>query len=258
MSDIIPIFYDHSSEKSILTFWNPKDCYANGPQSIFSMAEEAKLKEIVFVSKSFATFLEAWKGCKSRNIKLIFGVEIIMCDDAKAQTPESRYNEHKIIVFARNSKGYSDLLKVYSSYHTDPTHKYYRQRFDYNQLAALWTPDLYMSVPFFDGFIARNLLGFNTNILPDLSFCNKNISLFQEVGTEHPHELLISDAISKYVAASNNKVQKTKTIYYKNRKDFRAYTVYRAIQNGGSFADPDIEYFCSDAFCFEVWRNLST
>lgn len=254
--EVLPIFYDHSSQKSILTWWDARDIKSSGPQSILGLAEEASLKEVVFVSKNFSTFLEAWKAAKAAQIKLIFGLEFIICDDTKNRTPESRHNEHKVIVFARNSAGYSDLLKIYSTCHSNLENKYYVQRFDFEQLSSLWTPNLHLSIPFFDGFVAKNLLQFGANIMPDLSFAGKELTIFREIDTEHPLEGLINGAIDKYFESQNITAQKTKTIYYKNRADFLPYSVYRCIQNGSSFDMPDLEFFCSDKFSFETWKEI--
>lgn len=256
MKDILPVFYDHSSYKSILTWWGKDDVKSNGPQSILSMTQETKLEKVVFVSKNFATFLEAWKACKAAAIQLVFGVEFILCDDSLVHNKESQQNEHKVIIFIKNSQGYSDLLKIYSACHTNPENKYYIQRFDLKQISALWTKNLHLVFPFFDSFIANNTVVFGANIMPDLSFCGKDKTIFREVNAEHPHEELINESIDKYVDNTVIFQQKVKTIYYKSRSDFRAYMTYRAIQNRKTFKMPNIDYFCSDSFCFENWKEL--
>lgn len=256
--DVLPIFYDHSSQKALLTWWAEEDCKPTGPQSILSVCKQEGLKKVVFVSKNFSTFLEAWKICKANKIQLIFGVELRMCDDARTRNAESIYNEHKAIIFARNSKGYQDLLKVYSQCHSNPENKYYVQRFDYKQLAEVWTPNLHLAIPFFDGFIARNTIGFNTNIVPDISFCKNQTVIMREVKTEHPFEMVINPALEKYSNYTGIPIENTKTIYYKTREDFLQYSVYRSIQNQQPFVNPNIEFFCSSAFCVEVWKELKS
>jgi DNA polymerase III alpha subunit len=255
---ITPIFYDHSSFKSLLTFWDDKDVKPTGPQSIIPLCKEGGLKKCVFVSKNFSTFIEAWKACKKEGIQLVFGVEFIMVEDAKARTPESQRGEHKIIVFMKNSKGYEDLLKIYSACHGNPDHKYYYQRFDYKQLAALWTENLHLVIPFFDGFIARNKIGYAANIMPDLGFCSPTI--FREVRANHIAERPINSAIDAFNASANWPEEKTKTIYYKTRKDYKAYNVYRALMNSDKqnamFDNPELEMFCSAEFCWEAYKEL--
>lgn len=254
MSEVIPLFYDHSSYKSILTFWEPKDCLPNGPKSIVSLCKDAKLKECVFISKNFATLPEAWKNLKAEKINLFFGIEMIMCDDAKIHTDESRRNEHKIIIFFKNQDGYRDLLKLYSACNTDPENKYYVMRFDYKQLKKYWTNNLMMALPFFDSFVARNLLGFGTTIVPDLSFTKPVI--FREKNSGLPFEPLINEALNRFNPNKEYKEQFVKTIYYGERKDFKAYMAYRCILNRSTYTEPELRHFSSQEFCFESWKEI--
>ena len=252
--DIIPLFYDQSSFKSILTYWKEKDSHADGPSSIVSICKENNIKRCVGVSKNFSTFIDAWKNLNGVGTELIWGIEFIMCDDASVRTDESRLNEHKIIIFMRGKEGYEDLLKIYTACHTNPENKYYIQRFDYKQLKKLWTNNLMMALPFFDSFIAKNLLSFGSTIVPDLSFVKPVI--FREVGSGLPFEHLIHAALDKYNKDKNLEEFQTKTIYYKNREDFRAYSVYRAIMNKELHTKPNIDHFGSREFCFENYKEL--
>lgn len=257
MKKTLPIFYDHSSMKSILTWWSEKDTKENGPQSILSCAAEGDFKQVVFVSKNWSTFLEAHKACESKNIKLIFGIELIMCDDALIHSPETRQNEHKIIIFAKNSQGRKDLMKIYSACHSNPENKYYVMRFDENQLRLLWTENLHLCIPFFDGFAARNALTHKANIIVDFSYAKNGRTILIERGSEHPLEDCILSSISKFNSSQNWPTEDCKTIYYRKKSDLKAYMTYRAIQNRGTFSCPDIDFFCSDKFCFESWKEIS-
>lgn len=253
--DIVPIFYDTNSLKSILTWWDARYIKVGGPQSILDLCKEGGLKRCFFVSTNFSTLKDAYAACKKNGITLIPGIEFIMCDDAKVHSAESRQNEHKIIVFMKNGAGYEALLRIYSKCHTDTENKYFIRRFDYNQLTPLWTSDLHLSVPFFDGFISKNVLQHGANIMPDFAFCSKEKSIFREVNTEHPLEVLINKAIDKFQKVNNWNEKPTKTIYYKNREDFKAYTVYRCIEEGTTFDKPELEMFCSNSFCWESFKE---
>lgn len=255
MSEIIPIFYDSSSFKSILTVAKPSEYHEGGPVSIVTLAKEAGLKKCVFVSKNFSSFIDAYKNLKKENIELIFGVEFVMCDDAKNQSPESQANEHKIIILMDGTeKGYQDLIKIYTACHSNPDNKYYIQRFDYKQLKPLWSKHLIMALPFFDSFIAKNLLQFGAAIVPDLSFCKPII--LREINSGLPHEGIINTAIDKYNADKVLEEIKTKTIYHHKYEDFRAYSVYRAIMNNAQHQKPEMEHFGSKNFNFEDWKKL--
>ena len=253
-NNIIPLFYDQSSFKSILTFAKEKDCIKGGPSSIVSICKEHGIKKCVNISKNFSTFIDAWKNLKSIGTDLIFGVEFVMCDDAKEHSDASRNNEHKIIIMMKNKEGYQDLLKIYTACHTDPENKYYVQRFDYKQLRKLWTENLIMVLPFFDSFVGKNLLSYGAAIVPDISFAKPVI--FREMGCDLPFVPLIDAALDNFNKDGNLEEFQTKTIYYKDRADFRAYSVYRAIMNKELHTKPNIEHFGSLDFCFESYLEL--
>lgn len=256
MSEIIPLFYDQSSFKSILTYWKEKDSHASGPSSIVQICKENNIKKCVGISKNFSTFIDAWKNLKDVGCELIWGIEFTFCDDAKIHVDESRNNEHKVIILMKNKDGYKDLLNIYTACHSNPDNKYYVQRFDFNQLRPLWTDNLILALPFFDSFIARNLLTYGAAIVPDFNLIKP--VLFREVGSDLPFEHLIHNALDKYNKNKGLEEFDTKTIYYKNRADFRAYSVYRAIMNKESHQRPNMEHFGSQEFCFESYRELTT
>lgn len=228
-----PIFYDHSSKKSIMVWWEDKFIKSTTAPSITSCIKEAGLKQVVFISNNFATYPEARKRCEELGVKLIFGIEFTMLDDCNDRTPESLNKEHRIVVFCKNSAGLEDLLKLYSACHTNPDNKYYIFRFDFKQLDKYWTKNLKMGLPFFDSFIAKNTYNFNANIIPDLSKYEKFFMI--EQGAEHPLESIIDASINKFNLSHNWPIEKVKTIYYKTRDEFKAYMTYRCIQKGSEF-----------------------
>jgi DNA polymerase III alpha subunit len=252
MSDIIPLFYDHSSQKSILTFWKESECTPESPQSIISLCKEAKLKQCVAISKNFHTYIEAWKNCKDAEIQLIFGLEVIMCQDSKIHTDESIKNEHKIIIFIKNSDGYKDLIKIYTKWKTTIDNKYYIFRFDFEQLKELWTDNLILAIPFFDSFIHKNTLQ-NAQIIPDFP---TNPIILREIDTGIPYEFFLNKALDRYNENKQFKEIKTKTIYYKNKKDVKAWQIYRSIQDRTTFSAPKMDFCASDTFCFESYLEI--
>ena len=62
--------------------------------------------------------------------------------------------------------------------------------------------------------------------------------------------------------ASNNQLTTvlTKTIYYNQRKDAKAFQTYKIICNRSigkerNMQKPELSHFCSDEFCFESWKE---
>lgn len=251
--EIIPVFYDHSSQKSILTWWSKKDWSETGPVSILQLAQEANLKQIFFVSKNFHTFNEARLACEANNLQLSFGLEL-WATDIVEKSEKSSHNESKIIIWLKNSDSYRDAIQIYSKIHTDINNKYYHYRSSWSQIKSMWTDNLALSLPMFDSYIHRNLLHYGASIIPDLP-CDPIIQ--REVNSGIPFEKLINLALDKHNPNKLFQEIKTKTIMYKNYKDSAAYVNYRAINNKADFGNPQIDFLCSDKFCFEDYQNLT-
>jgi hypothetical protein len=252
MSDITPVFYDHSSQKSILTWWGKKDWSDTGPVSILQLAQEANLKQVFFVSKNFHTFNEARLACESNALQLVFGLELWVTDSLE-KNEQSSHNESKIIIWLKNSSSYKDAIKIYSKIHTDINNKYYHYRTSWGMIKSMWTENLMLGLPTFDSFIHKNLLHYGASIIPDLP-CDPIIH--REVNSGIPFVQLINLALDKYNIDKKFLEIKTKTIMYRNYKDAAPYINYRAINNRADFGNPQIDFLCSDKFCFEDYTNL--
>ena len=73
-------------------------------------------------------------------------------------------------------------------------------RFDFKQLKPLWTDNLILVLPFFDSFIAKNLLSYGAAIVPHFDFTKP--VLFREVGSNLPFAHLIDAALEAKVTLS--------------------------------------------------------
>lgn len=252
----IPIFYDDSSSKSILTWWEEKDYVEGGPTPIIKLAKEAGLKEVHFVSTNFRSFVSAYKICDKVGIALRFGLEIILTDLLE-KTPDSQTNESKVIIWMKNSEGYKDLIKIYSAIHSNKDNKYYYYRGSWSMIKSLWTNNLILSFPWADSFIAINRLRYKASIVPDLSF-TKDIIFFREVETNLMEEKLINDTLDNYLIAHPSfEKNDVKSIYYETPEDVKACVVFRTIfTDKASFFDPKLENFASDSFNFKSWKEV--
>lgn len=248
---IIPLFYDDSSGKSILTWMDEKEIIDNGPSSILKIAKQNSLKEIYFVSKNFHTFNAALKACEKNEIQLKFGLELWITDDSTVQDEQSSLNESKVIVWMKNKNGYKDLIKLYSIIHTSLANKYYHFRGSWDILQRCWTENLVLTIPFWDSFLHKNLLVYGAKIIPKFPV---DPIFFFEKDSGIIYEPVLLDAIQKY----NNKYEtvRTKTIYYETFVDSKAWLTYKCILNRSTFSKPEMEFCSSDRFCFEHWLNL--
>lgn len=253
MSEILPVWYDHSSGKSILTYWKDKDCIESGPQSIVKLCKENGIKSCFGVSTTFLTFPEAQLALSKEGIDFTFGIEFWICNDSESLTPASQLSESKIIIRADNSQGYFDLKAIYSKVYTNPKNFYHRHRASFSEVKALWTPNLTLVLPFFDSFICQNLLTISS-IVPDFP-CPPLI--FREVNSGLPFAPLIDEALDAYNSELKYSEQQVKTIFYPTKAHFKAWQVFRCIKNRSSFQKPQLNFCCSNNFSLEDWKKLT-
>lgn len=248
MSDVIPIFKSHYSVgKSILTLELPKDCKQDGSDSIISIAKDNGLKELYLVEDSFAGFIEAHNNCEQSGISLMFGVRFTVCADILKKDEESLATEHKCIVWMLNSAGYKDLCKLYSRSWIEG--QYYINRIDYSLLNEMWTDNLSLSYPFYDSFLAKNLLTL-ANIVPNDTNLPRNFFIESH---SLPFDGLIKEAVQNY--AKDHSIINTHSIYYKDQKSFKSFNVYRCIAERTTMDKPNLEHFSSDNFSWEAYKE---
>ena len=251
MAEVIPIFKSHYSlGRSILTLDSAGDREENSPVSIFDILVENKIEELFLVEDSFGGFLEAYQNSKDNKIKLNFGLRLNFLCDIDEKDEEALKSRCKYIVFAKNTKGYKRLIKIWSFAAKDGF--YYAPNIDFKTLKTYWNDDdLMLCVPFYDSFLHRNTLE-GATCIPDFDFC-KPIFLLED--NDVPFDHLIRSRISKYVESSGCETQEVKSIYYENKEDFLAYLTFRCINNRSSLEKPNIDHMCSDEFCFESWKG---
>ena len=140
---MIPIFTSHYSiGKSILTLDLPNEQKEDGARSIFSIAEDNELEEIFLVENSLTGLPQALKNSKELSIPLRFGLSLNICDQ-----------EHKVVIFAKNTQGLSRLNKIYSTAFSG------KECLSESKLKKLWSKkDLMLVVPFYDSFLFKNIM----------------------------------------------------------------------------------------------------
>jgi len=251
VNEQIPIFKSHYSlGRSILTLNIPGDSSPKAPVSIFDILLENKVEELFLVEDSFGGFLEAYQNCKDNKIKLNYGLRFNFLCDIEDKNEESLKSRCKYIIFAKNTKGYKRLIKIWSLAAREGF--YYAPNLDFKVLQTFWNDDdLLMCVPFYDSFLHRNALE-GAVCIPDFEYCNP-VFFLEDNGVPFDH--LIRSRIETYTKSSGFPTQEVKNIYYKYRNDFLAYLTFRCINNRSSLERPNIDHMCSDDFCFEAWAD---
>jgi len=214
---MIPLFKTHFSiGKSILT---PEDC--------FELAKNEK--EVCFVEDSFSSFRQINKLSEKTGKPVRFGLRISASLDGS--------NPSKIILFAKNGDGIREIKHLFSEAFTKTGGVLTLRKFSDNILVV---------VPFYDSYIHNSIHKFGVFDL------NLGDSIFFIEDNNHLFDIGIKDAI----LSLGVKTQMVKSIYYKNKKDFKEFQFYKAVCNrsGGrqpTFSRPELEDCGSDKFCWE-------
>lgn len=211
---------EHSIGKSILTI--PK---------IFSLAKD----EVVLVEDSMSGFRKANKESVKTGKPLRFGLRI--------ETTTGN-NPSKIIFFAKGNQGIDSLRRIYTKAFTKNEGVY--------ELKKEELSDTLVAIPFYDSYIHRNIHNFGSHEL-DLEGLDP---VYFEEKNNHPFDILIKRAM----VDMGIKTTLAKSIYYEKKEDFTAFQWFKSMANrrGGkspTFERPELNYFCSDEFCWEEVLN---
>lgn len=246
MHEILPLFKTHYSlGRSILNL-NIEDNQPDEADSVFSIVREQDLKELVLVEDTMTGFLEAYHNCKEAGIKLVFGLRMRVCIDALEKNEDSRKTESKIIVFPKNIDGYKNLIKI--STFASRQGFYYYPRVDYKTLKSFWNDkDLKLVIPFYDSYVFNNTL-YNNLCVPELDFTEPVYFL-------EDNDLPFDELVAKKISNLTSNIQKAQSIFYRNKKDFKAYLTYKCINNRSSLDKPELDHMTSNEFCVESWRE---
>lgn len=254
MNDIIPLFSTAASLKDGGLFLTEKAGYLNklgrkfGPPSICDMAKDESLKQLFLVESNFVNFFSAYKNLKEVGCDLAFGLKLVVCEDINDKSDTSFKTESKVVIFMKDGAAYEALCALYSF--AAKTGFYYIPRIDWKNLCSMWSPHFQLAIPFYSGFLAKNTLTFST-IVPQLP-CEP--VLLREIDQQLPFDGLLSSAQDRYGA----KIQSTKSIYYKNREDAKAFLIWRCILNRGSTFDvPNFDNMHSREFCWQAYKELN-
>jgi DNA polymerase-3 subunit alpha len=246
---MIPLFKSHYSlGRSILTL-EDKDEKDDYPDSIIQICKENKMKELYLVEDNMSSFLEAYSNCRKNNIKLNYGLRISVTESMSDKSEESKTKSSKIILFFKNKKGYQQLTKLYSIAAKEGF--YYEPRLDYETISKHWTDDLILCIPFYDSFIFNNTLK-NSLCIPQFDF-TKPIFFIED--NDLPFDSLVKQKALSFAEKNDLKIYKVQSIFYKEKKDFKAYLTFRCINNRSVLNKPNLDHMSSNEFCFESIRK---
>ena len=250
MANVLPLFKSHYSiGRSILTLDEDESHTPNSPDSVFSLAKQAKLKKIFLVDDTMSGFLQAYSESQRLGMQLVFGLRISICSDMTQKDEHMIKETCKYVLIAKNNEGYKKLIRIYSLAAQDGF--YYVPRIDFKNLNDLWSEDdLQMVIPFYDSFVYNNIMG-HAVCIPDFSLINPTFFIEDN---SLPFDQVIEQRVKKYCQDKYDIIN-TQSIYYKNKKDFKAYLTFRCINNRSTLGRPNLDHMSSNEFCFESWRE---
>lgn len=258
MFKVLPLFKSHYSPgHSILTLEKPDGKPDQYPTSIFDLLLLNKLDTLVLVDDNISGLLQASKQCEESKIKLIYGIRIVVGENMEVKDAPSITKEAKYIIFAKDSKGYDSLIKLWSL--SSQEGFYYNARIDFNNLKKLWNNHLKLVVPFYDSFIFENAFYSHTHI-PELETFNP---VFLVEDNDLPFDGFIKERVETY-CKDKYPILPAQSIYYKSPNDFVAYLAARCLQNRGTsqkstLDKPELEHMGSNQFNFDKWlKNNNT
>jgi DNA polymerase-3 subunit alpha len=248
---ILPTFKSHYSlGRSILTLEPQGSSQKDGPDSIIDICHDNGIKTLPLVDDAMTGYLQAYRNCKESKIKLAFGLRMSVCSDLSEKNESQLQKTHKAIIFVKNKKGYAKLIKLSTKASLEGF--YYTPRTDYKSIAEVWDDkDLSLCIPFYDSFIYKNLLACSTCV-PEFDFTKPTL-MVESNGL--PFDDMLENRVLEYAEKNSSEVMKSKSIYYKNKEDFKAYLTFRCINNRSTLDKPEIEHMCSDEFSFESWEE---
>lgn len=253
--NILPLWKSHYSGNSILTLEKEytKDKETIGPRSLLLLAKENNIKEVFVADDGFTGFFQGYKHANELGLNFRFGLRLIITDDASIKKEESTKNESKIILFMRNNDGYRDLIKVWT--YANEKGFYYKPRLDWNNLCELLTPNLLLCFPFYDSFIFNNSLTFS-EIVPNLKCKSLQKAVFFRENNQLPFDNLIANRLEEFIKTDSRfEIQDAQSIMYEKRSDFKAFMVFKCIQNRSKLEKPEMQHMSSNNFCLEAWKE---
>lgn len=240
----IPIFSTAigSISKSILTTDYNGEIQENKPVGVFDIAKQHNLDTVFVCDKTMSGFIKLFENSQKSNIKLCFGVKLTFAHN------EDQSNISDYQVFAKNTDGYYDLIKLTSEWALKNQHQKKKENVYFEDVEGiLSSKNLQVIVPFYDSFLFNNNF-IGTKIIPNFTNVKPIFSIENhDVVFDH----LITPLVENYCHEYKYKMINTHSVYYYKKSDFKAYLNYRVLDNRGSWFKPEIKHFSSDKFSFE-------
>lgn len=248
---MIPLFKTTNSVgKSIIQYGADKEPTNDGPPYLEYLCKKYDIKECYIVEDSISSIIGIHQALSKFNIQMNFGLQLNFVNDISLDNSSL----HKNIIFATGDS-YESLIKL----STLANVKYNCSnipRIDYNILHDNLHEDFVVAIPFYDSFIANNLLTFQNCVVDYRSI--KPLVFLEDNGL--PFDSLIRESAENFAKEFNLKTFETKTVLYENKRDFLAWQTRKLMERksfgtGNTLSKPNLDHCGSNEFCLESINN---
>ena len=206
-------------------------------EDLVDIAQSGDVKRMILVEDNFYGFRVVNKAFLNIGVPLVYGVKLpVVQSDLSEQSS-------KLIFFPKNNKGENNARKLYTKCYTSEGDCLNLSKLEDNELE-----EISIGVPFYDSYVYNNIFHFG---MCDLSL-KKYDHFYIEESNNHPFDFQISAVLKKMKV----KTEKAKSIYYRDKDDFEAFQMYKAVcsrKQGRvpSYSNPRLNDFCSNEFSYE-------
>ena len=206
-------------------------------EDLVDIAQSGDVKRMILVEDNFYGFRVINKAFLNIGVPLIYGVKLPVVQSDLSE------KSSKLIFFPKNNKGVSVARKLYTKCMTSEG-----EVIKLSELEPKDFEDISIGVPFYDSYIYNNIFHFG---LCDLCLDGYD-HFYIEESNNHPFDFQISSVLKKIGV----KTETAKSIYYRDKDDFEAFQMYKAIcsrRQGRvpTYSNPNLNDFCSNEFSYE-------
>jgi DNA polymerase III alpha subunit len=247
----IPLFKTTNSiGKSIIQYGADKEPDLNGAPYLEYLCKKNNITDCFIVEDSISSIIGIYQALSKFNINMNFGLQLNFVNDVSLDNSSL----HKNIIFATGDS-YKSLIKLSTLAHVKHSHKNV-PRIDYNILHDNMHEDFILAIPFYDSFLANNLLTFQNCVVDYRGI--RPIVFLEENGL--PFDYLIRDAAINFAKDTNLDIWETKTVLYENKSDFLAWQTRKLMERksfgtGNTLSKPNLDHCGSNEFCIEAITN---
>ncbi len=207
--------------------------------------------------------IDFYKACKKEGIKPILGCEVYTASRSiKDRDPKTDADQGHLVLLAKNSKGYQNLMKLVSTAFTDGF--YYKPRIDYELLQKYHEGIIALSACL-AGEIPQRLMNRDYEGARELALKLNNImgqgNFYLEMQYNNiPEQKVVNEEIVRLSNETGIPLVATNDVHYINKEDSKAQEILICIQTGKTIDDPDRLVFDSDELYLkssdEMWEHF--